>query len=384
MTANPAIDEALPTRSGALATIGIPVGLALAGAVVRYGAYLSVAGGGTPQGFVSAMCVWDCYWYGDIVQHGYQAYPETLNFGGPAGIANWAFFPLYPLLISALQRVFATPAPVLGAIVSPLLALGTALLSRPLFAGDRRGYFLFAAMLLAGPFSFYSATLYSESLFLLLTVIAFTQLGRRNYVGAGLAGALLSATRAVGVFFVLAIAAEVVMELARRPPRGRDLLHRPDIVLGLLLAPLGLSAFMVWLYFTTGDALAFFHIQRGWDRERTGPAFALWAALTSPAGGVRDALWLGSAGVAGLVLCGVLAWRRELPAAIFCTLALVFALTNGVESLLRFVVGLAPLSIVLCRLLARWRWLFWLSLLVFLLLGFEGTRLWIEQRGALM
>ncbi len=79
--------------------IVVPVLLLLLGMALRYLAYLSINPAGSPPGFVDAMCVWDCYWFGDVASHGYQAYPETLNFGGPAGIANWAFFPLYPLLI---------------------------------------------------------------------------------------------------------------------------------------------------------------------------------------------------------------------------------------------------------------------------------------------
>src|SRR3569623_52779 len=165
--------------------IAVPVTLAVLGVVLRYLGYLSVAGRASPQGFVDSMCVWDCYWYGDIAAKGYQAYPEQLNFGGPAGIANWAFFPLYPLLIAGMQRLTgATPA-MLGAIVSPVLSLGAALASLPLFAGDRRAYFLFAAFLLAGPFCFYFAVLYSESLFLLLTVLALVELQRRSFIAAG-------------------------------------------------------------------------------------------------------------------------------------------------------------------------------------------------------
>ena len=382
MTANAALEQSVPVGRGALWLVLVPIAFALAGGVFRYIAYLTLNHAGSPQGFVSAMCVWDCYWYGDIAEHGYQAHPEVLNFGGPAGIANWAFFPLYPMLIGGLEKLVPIPSAVLGAIVSPLLTLAAALLSRPLFGEDRRGYFLFAALLLCGPFSFYFSTLYSESLFLLLTVLAFVQLGKRRYVTAGIVGSLLSATRPTGAFFALSMLVEALTELGKRPLK--EVLKRPDIVLGIVLAPLGAFAFMAWLHFVTGDALAFLHIQRGWDREPVGPVLALWSAFTSPEGQVRDALPLAIAGLFGLVLCGVLAYRRELPQAIFCTLALVFALSNGVESVLRFVVGLAPLAVVLCQMLARWRWLFWLSLAVFVALDVEGTRLWLQQRGALM
>ncbi|HVW91831.1 MAG TPA: hypothetical protein VHB74_04420, partial [Devosia sp.] len=353
---------AAPRRD--LALIAIPLGLLLLGLVVRFLAYLAGNPGGTPAGYVDSLCIWDCYWYGDVAANGYQAYPFTETFGGPAGIANWAFFPAYPALLALVGRLLPLSPPVLGMIVSPLLTLGAVLFSWPLFSGSRRAYYLFAALLLAGPFSFYFSIAYSESLFLLLTVLGFVALRERNYIGAGLAGALLAATRTVGVLFVFAIALEALLAL-RRP---RALLGRPDIVLAIFLAPLGLFAFMAWLYFVTGDALGFAHIQRAWDRESVNPLIALWSGLTAPAGHL-DATWdWALAGLAGLALCAVLAAQRRWAMALFSTLCLVLALTQGVESMLRFTVALAPLCIALCVLLARWRWLFWLSLFGFLAL----------------
>ena len=374
--------SAAPADSPDIALLAVPVLLALSGAALRFCAYLSITAQPSAQGFVDAMCVWDCTWYANIVEHGYQAYPETLNFGGPAGIANWAFFPAYPLLVAAVQRLSGAPPALLGMLVSSLLTLGAVLVARPLFGTERRAYLLFAAFLLVGPFSFYFSILYSESLFLLATVLAFRLLQRGKFVAAGLAGALLSATRTVGVLFVFALLVAAVGELRHRP--WREAVRRPDVLLGLLLAPAGLFAFMAWLYFTTGDALAFAHIQRAWDREMVNPALALWAALASPMGQVREAPLLALASLAGLALTALLAIRRDVPAAIFCALCLGLALTQGVESMLRFVAALAPLGIMLCRLLAARRWLFWLSLVVFAGLDFAFTIGWMHQHGALM
>ena len=366
----------------------LPMALLLVGLVVRYIAYASVTLQPTPAGYVTATCVWDCYWYGDIALKGYQAYPEQLNFGGPAGIANWAFFPLYPLTIGLLQRATSIGPAMLGAIVSPLLTLAAVLLSWPLFNGDRRAYWAFAVLLLVGPFSFYFSILYSESLFLCLTVLAFVQLRRRNYPGAGLAGALLSATRIVGVLFVFSMVAEAYREHREQggDRRGftRAVRGRPDLILGVLLAPLGLFAFMVLLHRVTGDALAFAHIQRAWDRMAGNPFAYLVTALSSSGVPGRDVPLLGVAALVGFALTGVLALKRHFPEAVFCGLILLISLTNGVESMVRFVSALAPLGVVSCQMLARWRPLFVISLLVFVALDFEWTIGWLHQRGALM
>ena len=65
-------------------------------------------------------------------------------------------------------------------------------------------------------------------------------------------------------------------------------------------------------------------------------------------------------------------------------LCLVAALTQGVESNLRFAAALAPLGLGFCRLLARWKWLFWPLLIAFAALDYAFTIGWIGQRAVLM
>lgn len=375
------------SRARDASILAAPVLFLLVGLGLRYAAYMSINPVASPQGFADAMCVWDCYWYGDVARHGYQAYPEVLNFGGPGGIANWAFFPLYPLLLAALGWLLPLNSAMLGAILSPLLTFGAVLAGRPLFADNRRGYFLFAALLLCGPFSFYFATAYSESLFLLLTVLAFVALRRRDYGAAGVFGALLSATRTVGVLFVFALAVEILNELGtwRRPWRAiRPLLRRPDMVFAFFAAPLGIFAFTLWLHATTGDSLAFVHIQRGWDRHFVNPVLAVWHGLTQTGEGMLPLPLLAGASLAGLALTGLLALRRQGAAALFCGLSIGLALCNGLESMVRFVAALAPLYVVLALELARRRLLFWASLIACCGLDFALTTAWLNQHGALM
>ncbi|MCX8515193.1 MAG: hypothetical protein ORN24_06450, partial [Burkholderiales bacterium] len=52
--------------------------------------------------FFSAMCKWDCQWYLTIINNGYdlhtRTYPRLWH-----GLANWAFFPLYPYLVKIIS-----------------------------------------------------------------------------------------------------------------------------------------------------------------------------------------------------------------------------------------------------------------------------------------
>ena len=49
-----------------------------------------------------SLCRWDCFWYGSILLYGYDAVPSR----PPAGdAANWAFYPLFPLLAGLWHRL---------------------------------------------------------------------------------------------------------------------------------------------------------------------------------------------------------------------------------------------------------------------------------------
>ncbi|MFW5753147.1 MAG: GtrA family protein, partial [Planctomycetota bacterium] len=68
----------------------------------------------------SAWFQFDANWYADVAAHGYLIAPRF----GLGGQANWAFFPLYPLLTSGLARVLALSIPVAAVIVTNACALG--------------------------------------------------------------------------------------------------------------------------------------------------------------------------------------------------------------------------------------------------------------------
>ena len=93
--------------------------------------------------------------------------------------------------------------------LSLLVCVATARVAWPLLGRNLRAYTLFSAFLLAGPFSIWFTTFYTEVLFLFLTVCVFAALQARRILLAGVFAALLSATRIVGVFIVFAIVIEI-------------------------------------------------------------------------------------------------------------------------------------------------------------------------------
>jgi hypothetical protein len=364
------------------ATIALlPLAFAVIGLMLRYAAYVTVGPEAAPNDFITELCRWDCGWYVELAERGYDTFPVPSRI--TAG--NWAFFPLSPMLVAGLRQIIALPTIVVGSASSIILSWASALLAWPLLKGDRRAYILFSAFLLAGPFSIYFTTFFTEILFVMLTLAVLLALQRGNYIAAGLCGGLLSATRLVGVFIVLAIAVEAFLDHRRSGGTVRNfipwVLRRPDVIFAVFVAPIGLFAFMAYLYGLMGDGLAFTHVQRAWGRVVLSPLFYLSDGLTTPPeqGGLPSvSQQLALAWIAGMALTAGLFWRRQYPAAVFCLACLVLPIFAGLASMLRFVAAQAPLMMLLMTMLASRRWLFVVSLGAFLVADYFFTIAWFE------
>lgn len=357
----------------------IPVVFAVLGLVVRYLAYRQGVPHPALGQFPDALCRWDCFWYEGIARGGYSGFPAA-----PGTTGNWAFFPFYPTLIALVRVVVHGPLMVVATSLSILASIAAAMLAWPLLERNWRAYTLYSAFLLCGPFSVYFTTFYTEVAFVLLTNGVFLALRRSNYLAAGLVGGLLSATRIVGVFIVFAIVVQGFV--AHRRTGGRlasfvpAVVRQPRLVLAVFLAPLGLFAYMAWLYFKMGDALAFQHVQRAFGRGVGNPLVYLWRGLThvDPTGALLSVPQQAAiATLVGLALCGVLVWRNRYPEAVFCVICLILPLFAGLHSMVRFVAALSPLMLVLMALLGRFRSVMALALVVFVVGDYYCTLGWL-------
>lgn len=203
--------------------------------------------------WLSLTCRWDCGWYMAIADHGYS----TAIAAETRGATNYAFFPIFPLLMRGISYLTGWSLVTSGALISNLCFIASLVYvyRYSLQLGYARSTGLLAvALLCALPQSFVFSAVYTESLFMLLLIAAMFHMHRGDYWRAGLAAAVLSATRATGIFFLVFALAWIVrrygvVELLR-PWR------RPEIFIPVLLTPLGLFAWWIWCYQTTGDAFA--------------------------------------------------------------------------------------------------------------------------------
>lgn len=350
--------------------------------LLKFAVFVCMTGDLSPLAFADRICIWDCRWFGKVAQ-GYEIGLPTNR----EGQANWAFFPLYPLAVQTVAQLTTLSWDVAGVLVSQLFGILTAGLARPLFGDDDRAYWLFAFSVLLGPFSLLFSMPYSESLYILLTILVLVQLQRGDYLGAGAWSALLSATRVTGVLIGAAILLQAVIDHRRNGGTWRDLprslLSNNRLLLGLALVPVGLVAYMVYLRLLMGDGLAFAHVQVAWGRALDNPFFQFGIALN--AGWPFRDHWdpfstYAVGGAVAVVLTTLVALRGRYAAALFCFLALMLSFSSGLFSSVRFAAGLAPLGVVTAELVARRRWLYWAAYPIGLGLGLVIVAGWLSGR----
>lgn len=315
--------------------------------LVRLAAYWALA---RPfGGLAQAMCRMDCNWYVHAARHGYDRAP----FGNAHGdAADWAFFPLYVLLMRGVSAATGLGFAAGGVAVSSLcfgafLFVSTFYRMRTRPEGSVAGWMLFAACY---PFGVYFSAPYTESLYLFLSAGALLALRKGDALGAGAWSALLSATRPTGIVMTPLIAWECARrEWRAASPGGRD--WRDTLARALppvALAPLGLFGFMAFLYWRTGDALAFSHVQIAWDRAPGNPLVNLvdgfrawdWANLRD-LGRPQSQSYCAAWAVLGFAAGAWLAWRRRYGEAFLCLAPLLMALGTGLYSMPRYLSGSA-------------------------------------------
>ncbi|HZL63397.1 MAG TPA: mannosyltransferase family protein [Thermoleophilia bacterium] len=340
---------------------------------------------------------WDGVWFIRIAAAGYHSHAFSQ-----------AFFPLYPLAVRVVTPLAGHFYVVAGVTVSlACYAAAMVLLYRlaALECGSRVALWsvVFVSVF---PTAFFFQAVYSESMFLLFTLLSFSAGRRGRWWLAGVAGLLAALTRSSGLLLLLPLALMWWEQrrgmplrlpggpkLASAPAAGTDQAPRRPSVLSfgwLALVPAGLGLYMAYLWRAFSDPFLFSAVQVFWGRRSSLPPAAIWDGAVAAYDGVR---WLALHGVGALlsgphtvsgglqsdvianpleflalvtaIVLVVVCWRK-LPAAytVYGLAALLFPLlypttARPLDSLPRFLAVMFPFFIALAAGVVErpvWRW----------------------------
>ena len=242
---------------------------------------------GSDFGIFRALMQWDCGWYSSIAEVGY-ATEEMVDVSGQA---NWAFFPLVPMLERFLSSVTGLPIRVAGVCMNTaflyLLTVISGKFCIEYDSGSWEQALILMLLINFGPYNIYYSTLYTECLFALLLCTTLYCLYKKYWFLMGVFGALLSSTRNTGIFIVFVIPAYCAkcyfsaQEGKCKSVFGffRWIYERPKLILGTCLMPMGFFLYMLFLDTLIGDGMAFMTVQYAWGRSVGNALLNLWNGL---------------------------------------------------------------------------------------------------------
>lgn len=227
--------------------------------------------------FFKSLANWDGGHFLGIAEYGYS---EKFQY---------AFFPLYPLVIRVLSQ-FTNNYLLAGILISVVASfLGLQLLYRivkedfdkqslpigkqSLPTGKKKAEQAVLTLLFF-PTSFFLLTSYSEGLFFFLVVAGFYFLQKQRLYLAVIFAALASATRLAGLALAFSLIVQVWVTFG---------INRRNFF--VLLAPAGFIIYCWYLYIQTGDPFYFVTAEANWQRSLSIPGLNFWETLRNLATG---------------------------------------------------------------------------------------------------
>lgn len=336
------------------------------------------AQGSFPQSLWLMWGRFDSGFYLDIARRNYWP-ASTLH-----SRTDWVFYPLYPLLIAGLGRLFGGSADafnIAGVLIANVAGVGMIiyfylLVYRELGQKIAARAVLYLALF---PLAFFLSALYTESLLLGLSIAAIYYARRQRWWLAGLCGGLAALTRLQGVALVVPLAWEYLRVVsARYAPLPKawpaSLSERAKLrvrlyfsgllqaaremqnwlrALALVLVPCGLLAFMLYGQFYIGDFFATFHASKwGWGRQLSSPLRLLLYSVLHPIVGqpLNWNFWLLNI-VAAFAFLAVITWschRLPMIYTLYTTVTVLLPLSsNSLNSLARYYLLVFPAFMLL-------------------------------------
>lgn len=203
---------------------------------------------------------WDSPHYISIAKDGYVNVGDARNF--------LVFYPLYPSLIKLVSNIIGNYY-FSGILVSniSLIVAGFYMYKLTLVEAGGTSAFNAVKYMLIYPFSFFLGIVYTESLFLALTIMTFYFIRKRSWLTAGICGFLTVLTRNQGILLLVPAIVEYLSYIyeVRSDIRNNNSNSIKDIIkkgMCLLVIPLGTLVYLYINKLVTGEWFEFLKIQK--------------------------------------------------------------------------------------------------------------------------
>lgn len=205
------------------------------------------------QPFINSFANWDGVYYLQIAEFGYLKN------------SDYAFFPIYPIFIKFVS-LFTGSYLFSGVLVSIVSLIISLIFFEKLTSKEgiriSKKVVLF---LLFFPTSFYFLAVYSESTFLMFTVLSFYFLKQEKFFLTTIFASLAIGTKILGLGLIAAL---IYYTLSSKKKSNKKYL--------LLLSPLGLLIYSIYLFYQTGNPFYFVISEQSWQRNLAIPGISIW------------------------------------------------------------------------------------------------------------
>lgn len=173
----------------------------------------------------------------------------------------YAFFPLYPILIRTLSIIIPSYQ-ISGALISNICSLLSLLILNDLTKDKENKYniicFIFSPILV------FTSIVYTESLFMLLTILGYYLYKKDKYILSGLVVGLSILTRNSGIILCGAIGLEMLYRFFIK--KDKKIQFKNILMFGIISLLIGMI-YPTYLYIKTGNFLEFASVQNEyWGR----------------------------------------------------------------------------------------------------------------------
>lgn len=185
---------------------------------------------------------------------------------------NFAFFPLFPFLISFIRGLTNLPFLESGLLLNHL-AFFIALVvfyKTALLDYDQKIAWRSVVLLFLFPVSFFYGAVYTEATYFLFATLAFYFARKGNWLQAGIFGFLSGLSRLVGISLLIAFLVEWITQNWLNLSNWKSLLQKflADKAYFIFLIPLGMIAYGLYLQVNFGDFFLFQKAMSHWDQAK--------------------------------------------------------------------------------------------------------------------